>query len=979
LLTFAALVHRLVTLAAVCALLCCSARLVRADDVADEAEIQFELGTQRYQAADYKTALAHFLASNRLAKNRNVLFNIARCYEQLGELSEAHRYYSGAIDGEEDPAARSLIGQALARITPLVALLKVVTDPPGAHIFLDRKDLGERGTAPQSMAVAPATYRVIASLEGYEDATSDPIETSVGTERVVGMRLKRIVGTLHVPGPAGASVRLDSDSAPACIAPCDVRGAPGQHTLIVQRPGYLTTRVPVLIEEDKTSLIRTPLEPETGSLVINTDEHGAAISIDGFARGFTPAVLTPPVGLHRVQVTLSGFQPIEQDVMIRLGEEQRLDLELVPSDSVEAASRMLETVAEAPASVSIISASELRAMRYPTLAEAMRGVRGAFVSDDRAAVTLGFRGLARAGSYGNRVLVTLDGVPLNDDWLWASSAGYDLRSDLDDIDRIEIVRGPGSVVYGTSAFSGVVNLLTRYKDVPSEREVGVSVAADGVARARARITQRFGQHSGLWTSFALGSAEGRDYFFSEFVGDGPPEIAGHARGLDDARFGSVTGRWWWRDFSLAWSANHHDKQLPTGQLGTVFGDPRTHQVDTRALLEARFEPKLGRYVTSLSRVHGDLYRHRGYFAVTAEEGSRDIHRYDSAWLGAEQRFVITPLPQLSVSVGAEGQLHPRAKQQSATDTFGVYFEDERDFGVAALYASVDARPHEWMKLSAGGRLDYYSTFGTSINPRLAAIFEPYPGGNLKLLAAKAFRAPSTYELYYTARGQQPNPGLEPEDIYSAEIEYSHRASTNVVVTGALFCNYTKDLIALEPGPLLANDTPTLQFRNLTTPIGTMGAELEVRRDWKQGWMLGASYSYQHSEYLRGNKLKDLIQMRSSPEYREVPNSPEHLASIKGAAPLWSRALSLMSRLSLEGPRYDSDDSTASATEQTRTETALLWDVVLSGKEQRYGLDYSLGVYNAFDSRAGYPVSSEFRQRSIPITGRSLLLALGLTF
>jgi tetratricopeptide (TPR) repeat protein len=127
----------------------------RATDVADEADVEFGLGAERYEARDFEHALAHFLASNRLARNRNVLFNIARCYEQLRQFPEAHRYYSRALEGETDAGASQRIREALARISPRVAILRIVTDPPGARIFLDRKDLGERGSAPQSMALPP--------------------------------------------------------------------------------------------------------------------------------------------------------------------------------------------------------------------------------------------------------------------------------------------------------------------------------------------------------------------------------------------------------------------------------------------------------------------------------------------------------------------------------------------------------------------------------------------------------------------------------------------------------------------------------------------------------------------------------------------------------------------------------------------------------------------------------------------------------
>ncbi|HEY2511892.1 MAG TPA: TonB-dependent receptor, partial [Polyangiaceae bacterium] len=123
----------------------------RADDVADEADLQFRLATERYQAGDFRAALEHFLASNRLAPNRNVLFDIGRCYEALRQFPDAYRYYARALQGETDPSARTLLEDALKRLAANVALLKVVTDPPGATLYLDRKELGQRGSGPQTL------------------------------------------------------------------------------------------------------------------------------------------------------------------------------------------------------------------------------------------------------------------------------------------------------------------------------------------------------------------------------------------------------------------------------------------------------------------------------------------------------------------------------------------------------------------------------------------------------------------------------------------------------------------------------------------------------------------------------------------------------------------------------------------------------------------------------------------------------------
>ena len=257
-------------------------RIAAADDVADEADIEFSLGAERYQAGDFRVALAHFLASNRLAKNRNVLFNIARCYEQLKQYPEAHRYYSRALEGEADPAEIAKDRDAISRIAPRVALLSIESVPPGARVYLDRKDLGERGTAPQQIALPPATYRVLAELEGFEDARSEPVEVVVGTERKVVLSLKRIVGTIRVQGPVGSAVRVDAENLPSvCVAPCDVRVPPGQHTIILERTGYRTLHMPVSIQDNAVSSISPELVPETGSLVVNCDERDAEILIDG--------------------------------------------------------------------------------------------------------------------------------------------------------------------------------------------------------------------------------------------------------------------------------------------------------------------------------------------------------------------------------------------------------------------------------------------------------------------------------------------------------------------------------------------------------------------------------------------------------------------------------------------------------------------------------------------------------------------------
>jgi outer membrane receptor protein involved in Fe transport len=143
-------------------------------------------------------------------------------------------------------------------------------------------------------------------------------------------------------------------------------------------------------------------------------------------------------------------------------------------------------------------------------------------------------------------------------------------------------------------------------------------------------------------------------------------------------------------------------------------------------------------------------------------------------------------------------------------------------------------------------------------------------------------------------------------------------------------------------------------------------------------MLAASYSFQHSRFLAEDSLSALFDWERSGEYRNVANSPEHLASFRGALPILGRTLMLGSRLSVESGRYDRNERLREAP-QTRTDAFVIWDVMLTGTSERHGLSWAAGVYNAFDWQYSLPVSAEFTQRTVLQDGRSLALSADVTF
>lgn len=946
-----------------------------ADDVADEADLLFELGAEAYQRGDYREALERFLASNRLVRNRNVTFNIARTYERLERYPEAHRYYLQALDGESDEAQRRFITRALEALSSKIAVIEVTTNPPGADVYLERRDLGSVGSTPRALGLPAGKYTLIVEAPGYEPRSVVLDNLHVGERRRVDLELRPILGSVLLEGDdvAGAEVRVGGVTNPSCSVPCELSVPPGQHLLSLVRPGFRPYETLVEVRAERRTRLRPDLEVVTGAVLVEADESGALVEIDGRPMGYTPTLVRLPVGPHELEVSLAGYVGVERRVTVTEGDEQRVVVSLSRLEEVTAASRRKEAVAEAPSSVSIIPREELRLFAYPTIAEAVRGLPGVYGWDDRAYPSLGFRGLGRLGSYGNRVLVLYDDHPTNDNWVGSSYVSYDARTDLGDVERIEVVRGPGSVLYGTNAFAGVVNVVTRPVTRQLGGEVGVSAVEDGVGRLRVRGEATLGSDASIWLSAGGARGQGREFVFE---GETPGTSLTTARQADGFDAGTVQGRFTWRWLTAQWFAHSHEKHQPTGWFESIVGDPRARQRDSRGFVEVRAEPTLGAGLQSLTRVHLNHYRYRAFFPREASEGGLEEDRFRGSWVGVEQRLVYDASERVRLTVGGEGQLHFEVNQFARDERAVFLDEPDRKLRVGAAYGMIDYR-QERLRLSGGARFDSYSTFGSSLNPRLAAIGQPYDGGNTKLVVGKAFRAPSIYELYYSDGGftQVTSPLLRPENVLSVEVEHSHRLSATVQVSVGVFATRTTDLI-LTRG--LGTPASPLSYTNSSSPLATAGLEAAVRREWRQGWMLEAQYTLQAARFLPDDSLSSWIGFERDPNVRDVANVPPHMATLKGAVPVIGRAVTLGSRLTVQGRRADRFERVDDEPQGT-TRAFALWDVVLSGYEPRTRVRWNAGVYNAFDYVYALPVSAELPQRTIPQRGRTVLLSTELEF
>jgi len=985
---------RRVTLLFLCSVLTSAAR---ADSIADEADFRFHRAATLYRQGHVEEALGEFLASNRLVRNRNVIFNIARSFEQLGKFNEAYRWYIEVLGDEMPDADRKDLHQALQRLRPSLALLIVESDPPGATVYIDRKDLGARGTTPVTLALPPGKVTALIELQGFK-LGQKTTTLSIGKTSLVAPPIERIYGALEVSGePALFELRLDAQDGPPLLTQSgSVQVLPGRHLLYATAPGHIEQQLAVEVPEEGSAQVQFKLfelPPPSGILVVKANLDGALVRVDGKEVGFTPGVIDNlPVGQHTVEILADGREPVQEKFIVAQNERTFLDVKLrYAQPRVVAAEKALTRAQDAPASITVITADELRGFGYTTLSEALRSVRGLYTTSDRDYDSLGVRGFSSPGTYNNRVLVLSDGHNTNEASVGQGSVGRDFDADLSNVERIEVVRGPGSVLYGSAAFFGVINVVHKTPAEGTHAEAFAQVGTLGENTGHAFVSLA-GQGGSLSVRASGANLLGEEFF-------APAGAPGVAQGLDKEWAGHLDLRARLGDFSLLASFNSRRKTLPTGAFDTTFGRDGTATLDHRGFVEGSYGHTSESGLGVDARVSYDDESYRGTWQYNVVGPGADSSR--EQWGTAEVRLRLPPVLHSQFFVGGEVQDRWNVHLTSYTPG-ALYFDNAPGNGggfpnseiIASVYAGDDWRIGKRLQLDAAVRLDDYleqfpanapkdvaQNFGYVVNPRLALIAQPYDDGTTKLLLGRAFRAPGFYERFFNDGGQsqiaatdcRPDPSpcnrsLKPETVTSAELEHSHQLNDEVLLLGTVYFSQIDQLVRAGVVDLGGGNLVS-QFQNRSGFVHSVGAEAEVRWQAGPGVVFSAWYAW---SLVRDDSGTSLFQGKP------VANSPVHTAAVRVLRPLLPQVLSLSSEAIYNGPRHSVSDASRP---DALVGESLLWNAGLSGEYARWGLRYGAFVQNILDQRLTLPGGPEipFTSHAVPQIGRTLKLQLALAF
>ncbi len=478
------------------------------------------------------------------------------------------------------------------------------------------------------------------------------------------------------------------------------------------------------------------------------------------------------------------------------------DLEKIPLSVVSRGPAIVAGMA--PAVVDVITAEEVRTSGARTLADLLAQRVGMDVSIDRVVP----RGLNTVASipglqlFNNRMLLLVDGRPTNGLFFGEFLAGRELP--LDYIERIEIIRGPGSALYGTNAMAGVINVVT--KDAADEPGIGVTAEYGSFSERRADL---FG---------GIGSPELNGNFFLRYFGDGGTDEIDRN---DNRRQLFAFARGTAGPLTLEGEALDYRQENP-GVVGAPTGEDRTHR--ERYSIGARLDQALGERFRIAGQVYANLYQNR----ILVEEtlpGTSDRTAYRERRVAEELSLTYQPREWLSITLGGEirqehGSVGPR---HCAVDTgFGELNLSASgctvDQNVYAAYFEDQIRLPYALTLTAGLRYDKVTTSGDRLNPRANLFWKATPATSVKVGYGEAFRAPSFFEL----TGAQEvgantfvlgNPNLESEVVKTVEGEIDHSFSRLLNVRLSAFHTKGTDMIS-------ARSASDLVILNLCPPPAT---------------------------------------------------------------------------------------------------------------------------------------------------------------
>lgn len=498
-------------------------------------------------------------------------------------------------------------------------------------------------------------------------------------------------------------------------------------------------------------------------------------------------------------------------VPVVMAAEEQEDF-FVLDEIVVVASKYPEKLSEAPVSVEVITEEDLKEKNVQNVADLLRNLAGIYINDNGGLA--GLKTISIRGSEPSQVLILVDGQPMNS----RQNGQVDLSQlTTEQIERIEVLKGPASALYGANALGGVVNIITKGASEVPEAEFNLAYGSFNTKKYSYIIRNRV-DNVGINLSLIKKSSDGyreNSYleqvnFFTKF----DVKLNKHSNLL------------------FTFQHNDSDKGVPGS---TAYPSPNAEQDDTDTNLNLQWKQKKEKYDLNLAIYHNV---HEQVYDNPDEWGYTGPSEHDTKRTGID--------------------FNRTDYFNSHTLTYGLEFtknkidsteNGQHDTLNKAIFIQDKWTVMEPLELTIGARFDDHELFGSEVSPRFGAVYSFNNNLNVHASVGKAYRTPTFNDLYWPATMfAEGNPDLEPEIAiaYETGIRYLDKGLKAEL---DYFNRDVKDLINWAAG----NDGIWRPYN--INQAQTEGIDLNITREVTEALTLSLNYTYLDS---RDKETDDII-------------------------------------------------------------------------------------------------------------------------
>lgn len=539
-----------------------------------------------------------------------------------------------------------------------------------------------------------------------------------------------------------------------------------------------------------------------------------------------------------------------------------MDLEELMNTRVNIATKSDKSVNETPGVVSVITAEEIKNMGARELEDVLQTIPGfEIMRQSNGYNGIGIRGVKDPRT-STKLLVMMDGVPFNSIF-YGHSIGFSYDINIDNIERIEIIRGPGSALYGRNAFSGVMNIIT--KNAKNNEKSFVKLTG-GTFNTK-MLSGYYGyKNEKINTSFSFRRlyTDITDQKFDNGTGDAVLWNIYRNNFTANATLGygnfMLSGTY----FDLKGGALFNDNRLlnKSGNVSLSYNK----SINPRLSFDAKIYYHKEKYIEDVEYLkpeispgfpNGIYYKPEfvEYLYGIETEGNYKISSTNDLLFGlqgdihgAEDVFITTNY-DFSTGTAIPGI----GRNDEVLYTPGWFDNNGHRYNNMALFMQDIWNPVKNLSFTLGARYDIDSEFGGIFNPRAGIVWEFFSQTSLKLLYGKAYRAPSPSEQYQTLGYAFGNKNLKPEVINTFEVSITHRLN-KMTSTISVYKNKLKDMFYAQ---IKTSVSPNNSYYNLGKN-NSMGLELENKLVLAKNIYSFFNYSYTHSENTQSVDNRDSI-------------------------------------------------------------------------------------------------------------------------